>query len=331
MAEVAATGAMLLARGASTRRPPVPGHLPDGSSLPDLDGPPVRIIEADPAVTGAGGSRIAGACRLIPTLTGYRRDPAAAVVRRYHERRQIEPADLALRHTLLGGHVLRPGDRPGVDQEVWALLTLYQLLRTAMVTAAQTRPGTDPDRASFTTAPQAARDQLTAAPRIRPDGPAGPPGAIGRAVPGTLLPARRPRSSARNVTCPTSRHHARDDGRPAPPAVSTATGITLCTPPLDTGDRPRRSHRGRIPPLPGPHRPTRRVRHYRTNRLAGTGARSADLAHPILASPSPPVTWAGVPAMRRPEPPRVSILMPGEHGRGAATGQVCQRNRVCRQ
>jgi len=46
-----------------------------------------------------------------------------------------------------------------------------------MVTAIETRPGTDPDRASFTTAPQAARDQLTAAPRIRPGGPAGLPGA----------------------------------------------------------------------------------------------------------------------------------------------------------
>jgi len=276
VAEVAATGAMLLARGASTRRPPVPGHLPDGSSLPDLDGPPVRIIEADPAVTGAGGSRLAGACRLIPTLTGYRRDPAAAVVRRYHERRQIEPADLALRHTLLGGHVLRPGDRPGIDQEVWALLTLYQLLRTAMVTAAQTRPGTDPDRASFTTAPQAARDQLTAAPRIRPDGPAGPPGAIGRAVPGTLLPARRPRSSARNVTCPTSRHHARDDGRPALPAVSTGpaspsaprrwTPATARAGPTAAGYLPSRARTG--PPaafgtteridLPGPA-PDRRI------------------------------------------------------------------------
>jgi hypothetical protein len=48
--------------------------------------------------------------------------------------------------------VLRSGDRPGVEQELWALLTLYQLLRMAMVTAVETRPGTNPDRASFTTA-----------------------------------------------------------------------------------------------------------------------------------------------------------------------------------
>ena len=258
LAEVAATGAMLLARGTSTRCPPVLEHLPDGSYRSDLDGLPVRIIEADLAVTGSDGSRIQDSYRLITTLTDDRRYPAAALVRLYHERWEIESAYLALRHTLLGGHVLRSGDRPGVEQEVWALLTVYQLLRMAMVTAVETRPGTDPDRASFTTALEAARDQLTAAQGICPDGPADLTGAIGRAVLGTLLPARRPRYSARNVKCTTSRYHARVDGRPALPAAITAIDITICTPPLDTGDRQRRSHRGRIPPLLGPHRPTRR-------------------------------------------------------------------------
>jgi hypothetical protein len=75
--------------------------------------------------------------------------------------RQIESAFLALRHTLLNGRVLRSGNRPGAEQELWALLTLYQLLRMAMVTAVETRPGTD--RASFTTALEAARGELTAA------------------------------------------------------------------------------------------------------------------------------------------------------------------------
>jgi hypothetical protein len=256
--EVTATGAMLLARATSTRRPPVLEHLPDGSYLSDLDGLPVRIIEADLAVTGSDGSQIQDCYRLITTLTDYHRYPAAALVRLYHERWEIESAFFALRHTLLTGHVLRSGDRPGVEQEVWALLTLYQLLRMAMVTAVETRPGTNPDRASFTTALEAARDQLTAAQGICPGGPADLAGAIGRAVLDTLLPARRPRYSARNVKCSTSRYHARDDGRPALPAAITAIDITICTPPLDTGTRQRRSHRGRTPPLRGPHRPTRR-------------------------------------------------------------------------
>jgi Insertion element 4 transposase N-terminal/Transposase DDE domain len=257
LGEVAATGAMLLARGTATRKPPVLEHLPDGSYRSDLDGLRVRIVEADLAVTGSDGSRVADSYRLITTLMDHRRYPAAALVRLYHERWEIESAYLALRHTLLNGHVLRSGDRPGLEQEIWALLTLYQLLRMAMVTAVETRPGTDPDRASFTTAIETARDQLTAAAGIFPDGPADLAGAIGRAVLGTLLPARRPRYSARNVKCTTSRYHARDDGRPALPAVITAIDITICTPPLDL--RPGRTRRDRTTPRPA-QPPTRRQR-----------------------------------------------------------------------
>src|SRR6266568_1036947 len=46
-----------------------------------------------------------------------------------------EVAYLALRHTLLNGRVLRSGDPAGLEQEIWALLALYQALRRAMVTA----------------------------------------------------------------------------------------------------------------------------------------------------------------------------------------------------
>jgi hypothetical protein len=216
--EVAATGALLVARAKSTRHPVVLGHLPDGSYLSDLGGLAVRIIEAMVTVTGADGSRVRGSYRLITTLMDHRRFPAAAVVRLYHERREIESAYFALRHTLLEGRVLRSGDRPGLEQETWALLTLYQLLRMAMVTAIETRPGTDPDRASFTTAPETANDQLTNAQGVCPDGPADLPGVIGRAVLATLLPARRPRFSARKVKCATARYLNRDDGRPPRPA-----------------------------------------------------------------------------------------------------------------
>ena len=115
-------------------------------------------------------------------------------MRLYHERWEIESAYYALRHTLLQGHVLRSGDRPGLEQEIWALLALYQLLRRAMTDATATRPGTDPDRASFTTALQAARDQLTTA--------TDPPTTPGQPAPHhtvltSLLPPRRPRYSGR--------------------------------------------------------------------------------------------------------------------------------------
>jgi hypothetical protein len=166
-------------------------------------------------------------------------------------------AYFALRHTLLQGRVLRSGDRPGLEQETWALLMLYQLLRMAMVTAVETRPGTDPDRASFTTAMEAAKDQLTAAAGICPDGRADLPGAIGRAVLATLLPARRLRFSARKVKCATSRYLNRDDGRPAHPATITAIDIAISTPPVDL--RPGRTRYDRSTPRP-PRPPTRRDR-----------------------------------------------------------------------
>lgn len=47
--------------------------------------------------------------------------------------------------------------------EVWALLVAYQVLRTAMADATDSVPDTDPDRAGFTIALSAARDQLVLA------------------------------------------------------------------------------------------------------------------------------------------------------------------------
>jgi hypothetical protein len=254
---VDATGAMLLVRGRSTRRPPVLAHLPDGSYLSCLDGLKVRIIEADLTVTGADGSRVQDSYRLITTLLDHRRYPAGLVAQLYHERWEIECAYLALRHTLLNGHVLRSGDRPGLEQEIWALLTLYQLLRMAMVTAVESRPGTDPDRAGFTTAAEAAREQLIAAQGVCPDGPPDLLGVIGRAVLADLLPARRLRYSARKVKCATSRYLNRADGRPATPTTIAAIDIAVHTPPLDPGSV--RARRARGTPRP-PQTPTRRQR-----------------------------------------------------------------------
>jgi hypothetical protein len=255
LAEVHATGAVLVCRAKSTRNPAVTGHLPDGSYLARLDDLPVRMIDAQVSMTGTDGSRVADAYRLITTLTDHRAFPAADLVRLYHERWEIESAFLALRHTLLNGRVLRSGDRPGVEQELWAMLTLYQLLRMAMVTAVETRPGTDPDRASFTSALEAAREELTAARGIIPAGPADLPGVIGRAVLSTLLPARRTRFSARKVKCATSRYLNRDDGRPSTSAAIAAIDITVRIPPPLSAGRPRRYTPAKPRP---PQPPTRR-------------------------------------------------------------------------
>ncbi len=255
LAEIADTGAHLLARAKAVRNPHVVQQLPDGSYLSHLDGLTVRIIEAELTMSGADGSRVRDSYRLITTLRDHRRYPASVLVRLYHERWEIESAYLALRHTLLNGHVLRSGDRAGIEQEIWALLTVYQLLRTAMVTAVESRPGTDPDRASFTTALEAARDQLTAARGIYPDDPADLPGAIGRAVLATLLRTRRPRYSARKVKSATSRYLNRDDGRPAMPTSITAIDIAV-HPPVHLHSRHCPQHD--TPRRPQP--PTRRQR-----------------------------------------------------------------------
>jgi hypothetical protein len=250
LTEVAATGAMLLVRGKSTRVPTVLRHLPDGSYLSELDGLAVRIIEAALTMNGADGSHVHDTYRLITTLTDHDRYPAAALIRLYHERWEIESAYFALRHTMLHGHVLRSGDQPGLEQEVWALLTIYQLLRMAMLTAVETHPGTDPDRASFTTALEAARDQLTAASGVCPTDPTEPLGVIGHAVLATLLSPRRPRFSARKVKCPTSRYLNRDDGRPPHPTTITTIDIAIHIPALTPANLrpPRTPHERTSPP-----------------------------------------------------------------------------------
>ena len=153
----------------------------------------MRIIEADLDVTGADGTRIGDSYRLITTLLDWRRYPAGELIRLYHERWEIEVAYLALRHTLLGGYVLRSRDRAGAEQELWALLTVYQLIRMAMTAAAEAVPGTDPDRASFTAALETARDQVTAARGITDSGDPADIGRTGRAVlDGPGLPKLRP-------------------------------------------------------------------------------------------------------------------------------------------
>lgn len=152
LAKAAATGAQLLVRLKGTRTPARRALLPDGSFLTRINGTQLRIIDAHIAVTTAQGLRLQGHYRLATTLTDHRHYPAAELVEPYHERWEIESALYSLRHTLQCGLVLRSQDAAGLQQELWAHLTVYQALRRAMVEAVETVPGADPDRASFTVA-----------------------------------------------------------------------------------------------------------------------------------------------------------------------------------
>ncbi|OIJ97354.1 hypothetical protein BIV23_31310 [Streptomyces monashensis] len=78
---------------------------------------------------------------------------------------------------------------------------LYQVLRIVMVDAAESVPGTDPDRCGFTIALQAARDQVVTACDVITTTP-GPAGTIGHRVLSGLLSLRRPRVSTRKVKSP---------------------------------------------------------------------------------------------------------------------------------
>nr|WP_223167810.1 IS4 family transposase [Nonomuraea sp. SYSU D8015] len=206
---VTQTGAQFLVRGRTDRRPPVLARLRDGSYLTRIAGLKLRAIEADITVTGTDGTFVTSTYRLLTTLTDPHTDPAATLVALYHERWEIESAYYALRHTLLHGRVLRSKDPAGIEQEMWALLALYQALRHAMVTAVETMPGTDPDRASFTTALAAARDTVTAVVGVLPTSDTG---RITTAVLTSLLPPRRPRFSARTVKSGISRYHTWNAG-----------------------------------------------------------------------------------------------------------------------
>ena len=127
----------------------------------------------------------------------------------------------------------------------------------AMTAATGTVPATDPDRASFTVALEAAREQVIAARGIEDPGRPGDTGRIGRTVLACLLPARRARYSARKVKCSTSRYHVRDQDRPGLPTRITRVQITIITPPPDRPAARPRSRRDQ-PPGPRPPRPDTR-------------------------------------------------------------------------
>ncbi len=211
--QLSATKAQFLARVKCGRRLPVLRHLPDGSFLSLIGGVKVRVITASVTVTCHDGTTYGDSYQLVTTLADWRAYPAEALITLYHERWEHEIAYLALRHTLLGGRVLRSGDPAGLQQEMWALLVLYQALRIAITDAVQTVPGTDPDRASYQTAVETATTLVTQARGVIPATTC-LAGQIGRAVLASLHGPRRPRVCPRRVKSPLSRWNKHPPGKP---------------------------------------------------------------------------------------------------------------------
>jgi hypothetical protein len=278
---VVEAGAHLLIRGTSSRRPVVLAHLSDGSFLTIIDGLRVRVLTAEVIVTGKDGSRVRDTYRLLTTLLDHQRYPAEDLVALYHERWEIEIAFYEICHTIIDGHTLRSGDQPGLEQEIWAMLVLYQLLRTAMLEAIESMTASaatarlNPDRASFTVALETARDQVVLADEVLPDH-ADPLrlGAIETAVIAAPLPQRRARWSSRKVKRRRFRWSQRDDGsRPDLPTKITSIDIAINTPaPIDPNPEQvmqRRAARASRGPA-APQRPPRHTRRTTTINLMET-------------------------------------------------------------
>ena len=218
-AAIATTQADVLVRVKTSRgapRLPVLGRLRDGSYRSVFGGVAVRVIDAQITVATKAG-RVTGTYRLVTTLLDPDRHPASELVQLYHERWEVETAYLELKSSILGGRVLRARTPAGVDQEVYALLITYQILRAAMADATSTQSGIDPDRASFTIALNAARDLVVQAAGVIADTVIDLCGRIGRLVLDNLMPDRRVRTNPRTVKRAISKYNARG------PNISRAT------------------------------------------------------------------------------------------------------------
>jgi hypothetical protein len=208
LATLAATGAHLLIRCKTGRKLPTLRRHRDGSFSSTIGRLPIRVIDAQISITTTTGTHTGG-YRLITTLLNPLTHPAAELIRLYHQRWEIETAYLELKSSILNGRVLRARTPDGIRQEIYALLSVYQLLRTAMVDATDSQPGLDPDRASFTTALNTARDQVVHAAGVLADTVIDLVGRIGAEVLAHLLPERRLRTKTRMIKRSNSKYQAR--------------------------------------------------------------------------------------------------------------------------
>ena len=166
------TGAALLWRLKSNIGLPVLELLPDGSYRSVLISPKVRGRARDVLLAAAQAGEdldpAAGRCirvieyevtgragddeliALVTTITDPREARAAQLAQAYHQRWEHESGNAQLKTALRGpGQVLRSQSPAMVEQELWGyLLTHYAI--SALICAAATSAGIDPDRVKFT-------------------------------------------------------------------------------------------------------------------------------------------------------------------------------------
>lgn len=193
-----------LLRSTRKRCPTTRHALPDGSYLTFICSQhyragrgygrrlEVRIIEAWITVRLEDGTQRTELWRLITSLLDADRYPALELIEIYHRRWEAETCYFSLKSTILDGRILRSRTVPGIEQELYARLTVYQaLIRTAddLVFACPALPA---HRISFTVLLRAAADTIVTGELPPITAPAMLVGSIGRAALADLHPPRPP-------------------------------------------------------------------------------------------------------------------------------------------
>ena len=246
--QVAAADAQALIRCKDGRKLPPIQRLDDHSWLARMGSVTVRVIDATIAVHLGNGTTRRGRYRLVTTLTDEKRYPADELVALYHQRWEIETSYLELKSTLGGGRMLRATTPAGIAQEVYALLITYQALWTAIADTALARPGTSPDRLSFTIALQAARDQVIhAAAAITANAAAAPAGDLHHSTPKTT----------RAATSLNEASIAPSNGSASPPGMTNTISTTAVEPSSTRSSSGSNGYATRPSPTGSPCPPTR--------------------------------------------------------------------------
>ena len=193
-----------------------------------VTGHTVRVICYTVTVRGADGATRTEPFRLVTTLLDPDTAPAAELAAVYHQRWESENGYGELKTRLRGAEVVLRSKSPDlVEQELFALLTVYQAL-TGLRTQAARRAGVDPDRISFTLTLRLARDHAGTTAALRPR-------ALARArthaltdLLADLLPPRRHRHAERIKKPPRNTFRTNKPGHLRPESKITYT-ITVRT------------------------------------------------------------------------------------------------------
>lgn len=132
------------------------------TKAPRLADMTARLVSFTVTVTDPDGQTTTSTFRVLTTLLDHDAYPAGQIAAVYAQRWQVELAYKTIKTTLRGGNRrLRGQSAELAEQEIWALLAVYNALVDQAVTAAVDL-GVDPDQISFTAVLRATRDHLRA-------------------------------------------------------------------------------------------------------------------------------------------------------------------------